>query len=260
MQQKSGTVVRLLAFFTADGEAATGLTVTVDVYEGASEVVTAGSATELGDGWYYYDRTLASDAAVLATFKTAGTADQAHIPAIGYDVVKLVQPESPTAGTLAAEVAAKLDTADYTEPPTDYAKAGDAMTLTSAYDNAKDDVLTPLGVVDAAVTALGTPLQAADYTEPPTDYAKAGDAMTLTSAYDNAKDDVLTPLSQLLDDTSLVEAWILNKLERIDNMDGTVTINLYESDGVTVDKTWTVDKTTGTRSAAVRRPAPGIRV
>ena len=34
------------------------------------------------------------------------------------------------------------------------ARAGDAMTLTAAYDHAKDDVLTPLAVVDANVDAI----------------------------------------------------------------------------------------------------------
>jgi hypothetical protein len=38
--------------------------------------------------------------------------------------------------------------------PTSPAATGDAMTLTAAYDHAKDDVLTPLGVVDGVVDAI----------------------------------------------------------------------------------------------------------
>lgn len=46
------------------------------------------------------------------------------------------------------------------------AATGDAMTLTAAYDKAKDDVLTPLAVVDGLVDAIAA------------DYAKTGEAAT----------------------------------------------------------------------------------
>lgn len=111
------------------------------------------------------------------------------------------------------------------------AAAGDAMTLTAAYDHAKDDVLTPLAVVDGKVdsiledTSTSIPTSIAEL---PTDadvqtaaraalddyapttwrdiptYAEIQAAAqaaivaqpaTLTAAYDKAKDDVLTPLA-----------------------------------------------------------------
>ena len=42
----------------------------------------------------------------------------------------------------------------YIETVGELAKPGDAMTLISAYDKAKDDVLTPLGVVDGLIDTL----------------------------------------------------------------------------------------------------------
>lgn len=77
----------LAAGFVASGLGATGLTVTVDVWRvtlsnlSASEVVTAGSATEIGDGLYAY-RVASADLQTYyyyAVFKTAGTADVKHL-------------------------------------------------------------------------------------------------------------------------------------------------------------------------------------
>lgn len=61
--------------------------------------------------------------------------------------------------------------------PNSPAATGDAMTLTSAYDNAKDDVLTPLATVDGKADAIkaktdkipNTPAEAGEYTTALTD-------------------------------------------------------------------------------------------
>jgi hypothetical protein len=75
------------AGFLDDGDAATGLTVTVNVYRitlsnaAVSQVVTAGSATEIGDGMYLY-RYASADLSLynyVAAFNTAGTADQSVV-------------------------------------------------------------------------------------------------------------------------------------------------------------------------------------
>lgn len=80
----------LYAHFVASGTGATGLTVTIDVWRvtksnsATSHTVTAGSATELADGWYFY-KLSGIDLRTYdytATFKTAGTADQKHLPAM----------------------------------------------------------------------------------------------------------------------------------------------------------------------------------
>jgi hypothetical protein len=86
MLEQQGNALTFLAFYTESKVGKTGLTVTCDVWEGTSEIITAGSAVEIGDGLYYY--TLASgsvDASTnyVAVFKTAtSSVDQQHIPAL----------------------------------------------------------------------------------------------------------------------------------------------------------------------------------
>jgi len=86
MLEQQGNALVFLAHYTTDGLSTTGLTVTVDVYEGDTEIVTGGSAVEVGDGLYRY--TLASgsvdaNALYTAVFKTAtATVDAQHIPAL----------------------------------------------------------------------------------------------------------------------------------------------------------------------------------
>lgn len=86
MLELQGNALTFLAFYTESKVGKTGLTVTVDIWEGTSEIVTGGTVLELGDGLYYY--TLASgsvdaNALYVAVFKTATTTvDQQHIPAL----------------------------------------------------------------------------------------------------------------------------------------------------------------------------------
>src|SRR3990172_10376225 len=86
MLEQQGNALVFLAHYTTDGLSTTGLTVTVDVYEGDTEIVTGGSAVEVGDGLYRY--TLASgsvdaNALYTAVFKKAtATVDEQHIPAL----------------------------------------------------------------------------------------------------------------------------------------------------------------------------------
>jgi len=90
MLTKQGVAITFYAFFVdstnLDGE--TGLTVTVDIFEGTTgtPIVSGGSATELAGGIYFY--TLASgsvdaDGAYVAVFKTTSAAVvQKHLPAL----------------------------------------------------------------------------------------------------------------------------------------------------------------------------------
>jgi hypothetical protein len=88
MIEQINNSVKFLAFFTATKTGKTGLAdVTVDVYNPAgSEIVTGGTATELGDGLYTY--VLAANLVTTvgeypAVFKTAdATVDQKHIPSL----------------------------------------------------------------------------------------------------------------------------------------------------------------------------------
>jgi hypothetical protein len=89
MINKQGVSLTFYAHYVdADGVSVTGLTVTVDVYEGttASPIVTAASATELANGLYYYTLSSGSvdaDGAYIAMFETADTdVAQRHLPAL----------------------------------------------------------------------------------------------------------------------------------------------------------------------------------
>lgn len=91
MIAKSGASLVFYAFYTDSGAGKTGLAdVTVDVWEvardgTAAEVATAQAATEVGDGLYRYilaAGTVDAAAEYIAVFKTAGTVDQAHLPAL----------------------------------------------------------------------------------------------------------------------------------------------------------------------------------
>ena len=80
------------SFYVASKQAVTGLTVSVDVWKhltstnASSQIVTAGSATEVGGGLYRYQLSSASvtgEGEYICIFKTTSTTpDQQHIPSI----------------------------------------------------------------------------------------------------------------------------------------------------------------------------------
>ena len=87
MIEQIGKALNFAAFFTESKLGKTGLTVTVDVmrWDGsASTLVTAGSATEVGDGFYAFTMPANLNTAAglyLATFKTAtATVDFQWVP------------------------------------------------------------------------------------------------------------------------------------------------------------------------------------
>lgn len=91
MLEKQANPLTFLAQFIASKVGATGLTVTVDVWEiqqdgTATEIVTAGSATEIGDGLYRYilaSGSVDANAEYICVFKTANTSvDQQHLAAV----------------------------------------------------------------------------------------------------------------------------------------------------------------------------------
>lgn len=120
MIEQVGVGVAFYAHFVASKTGKTGLTVTVDVWRiteagVATEVVSGGSATEIGDGLYRYGLSAVSvsDAGeYVAVFKTAdSTVDAQHIPAIW--AVGRAGVEN-----LDATVSTRLPTASYTAAPT----------------------------------------------------------------------------------------------------------------------------------------------
>lgn len=73
------------AFFTYTKQGVTGLTVTADVYRNRVSILTAQACTAVGGGIYSYTLASASvnaEGEYICLFKTSGTVDQQHIPAI----------------------------------------------------------------------------------------------------------------------------------------------------------------------------------
>lgn len=119
MIEQVGAGVAFYAFFVASKAGKTGIGVTCDVWRiteagAATEVVAAGSATEIGDGLYRYGLSAASVTAAgeyIAVFKTAdATVDAQHIPAVwavGRGGIE----------SLDAAISTRLAAAGYTTPP-----------------------------------------------------------------------------------------------------------------------------------------------
>jgi len=89
--------------------------------------------------WGYATRTLSSFGTLIADIWAHATRT---LSAFGFTV-------ATQSDANVTAIKAKTDNL-----PTSPAATGDAMTLTAAYDHAKDDVLTPLGVVDGVVDAI----------------------------------------------------------------------------------------------------------
>lgn len=159
MLEQISNSLTFLAFYTASGVGKTGLTVTIDVYRGVTEVVTAGGATEIGDGLYYYtlsSGSVTSEALYTAVFKTSDTTvDQKHLPALW------------AVGTAGVEnlndpIGDKLDASAYTAP------LGAAATAAAVLDAVATDY-NDAGSIGAKINAAGA---AADPLEnDPTTYA-----------------------------------------------------------------------------------------
>jgi hypothetical protein len=140
MITQQGNALTFYAFYTESKLGKTGLTVTLDLYEAttASPIVTAGSATELAGGLYYY--TLASgsvdaNGAYIAVFKTAtDTVDQQHIPAL-WSVGNRVSAD-------AVAISGSTSAADNVEASI----ASDGVVLSTATKQAIADTLLARGV------------------------------------------------------------------------------------------------------------------
>ena len=119
MPVQVGNAMPLRAYFTYNKQGATGLSVTVDVYNPAgSQVVSAASATEIGDGLYGYSipsTYVTSAGNYTAVFKTSNTnPDFQQVPA-NDQAVPFVPANDPmddllSAHTVTGSVAAALTT------------------------------------------------------------------------------------------------------------------------------------------------------
>ena len=154
MIEQVGVGIAFYAHFVASKTGKTGLTVTVDVWRiteagVATEVVTGGSATEIGDGLYRYGLSSVSvtDAGeYVAVFKTAdATVDAQHLPALW--AVGRAGVEN-----LDATVSTRLSTASYTAAPT----------ASSVADAVWDETLAGHATAGSAGAALSSAGGAAD--------------------------------------------------------------------------------------------------
>jgi hypothetical protein len=141
--------ITFYAFYVASKVGKTGITVTADVWEHtrtgtATEVVSGGSATEIGDGLYKYVLSAASVDAVgeyVAVFKTAdATVDAQHIPALW--IVGRAGVENLDAAISSRNATAPLDATA--------TQAAAAAALT-AYDAATGSDVPSVGAVADAV-------------------------------------------------------------------------------------------------------------
>lgn len=136
--------------FAVPGDAMT-LTTAYDAAKTAAQAgdamtLTAGERTSIGTAvWATTTRTLTSLGTFLDGIPTAvWGATTRTLSAFGFT-------PTPDAGTVAKVDGIKAQTDNLPASP---AAVGSAMTLTAAYDHAKDDVLTPLGVVDGIADAI----------------------------------------------------------------------------------------------------------
>lgn len=165
MIEQLSTAVKFVAFFTLTKQGVTGLTVTVDVYNAAGTlIVTAAAATEIGGGLYSY--TLASgstgtEGLYLAIFKTAGDADQQHIPslwAIGVAGVERLDAAVSSRNATTPPTAAALADAVWDEGIAGHATAGStgqALTAAGAASNPLLDQVPGAYASGTAGAALG---------------------------------------------------------------------------------------------------------
>lgn len=139
-------------FFTELGRGKTGLTVTIDVYKNGTEIVSAGSVTERGDGLYDYTLSSGSvdaEGVYVGIAKTATTTvDQMHL-AQGFWVGK------GGVENLDAAVSSRLATTGYTAPDNSSITAIKAKTDNLPIDPADQSA------VEAAITAAASSLATA---------------------------------------------------------------------------------------------------
>mgnify|MGYP000924399586 CR=1 FL=1 len=122
----------------------------------AIEAVTGGSGATAQEVWEYTTRVLTAgtniDLSALATAADLATLD-GKVDTVDGILDDLHDTDIPAIKADTAAIKAKTDNI-----PASPAAVGSAMTLTAAYDKAKDDVLTPLAVVDSIVDGLKTTL------------------------------------------------------------------------------------------------------
>ena len=156
----------------------------------AIETIVPGSGATAQEVWEYVTRTLTDPDSYKADVSALATT--AHLQEVedkvdtidnflDTEIAAILEDTGITLPATLAAIEGKVDTSDAVVDaiklktdnlPASPAATGAAMTLTAAYDKAKDDVLTPLGVVDGIVDSIklktdtipASPAQAGEYT------------------------------------------------------------------------------------------------
>ncbi|MDY0197652.1 MAG: hypothetical protein RBR68_07540 [Tenuifilaceae bacterium] len=135
-------------------------------------------------------------------------------------------------------ISTRLAALDYSPPPTDYAKPED-VNITVPEPIFAGTVTSP--DVSAVTLAAEQPLYPlVKSTDIPTDYAK-----------EDTLDNLILAVNASQNDLVLINKWILNRLDKQDNPDGTYNLVLYDDDSTTILKTWVVDPATGVKTKAI---------
>lgn len=180
MLQQIGQAISFDCFYQAtDGQGVTGLTVTVDVWRGATQVVTDGAVTEVGGGFYTY--ALASGSVTNANnyrarFKTSSSSvAQKHQPAlwiVGAVWVERVDAAISSRNAIAPDNASVATILTRTDVATSTRSSHTAANVRTEMDanSTKLDVATSTRMAtfaytapdNAGITALGTALGVVD--------------------------------------------------------------------------------------------------
>jgi hypothetical protein len=172
--EQLANAITFYVFFVESKLGKTGLTVTCDIWEltqagGATEIVTGGSASEIGDGLYKYVLSSGSVDAIgeyIAVFKTATTTvDAQHIPALwivgrggNENLDAAISSRNATTPPAANAIADQV----WDEAITGHAVAGSTGALLSAAGAAADPLLNAVpgsyasGTAGAALGRIGS--------------------------------------------------------------------------------------------------------
>jgi len=226
---KKDTATYPIVFFMADstdhisGKASLSPTVTLSK-NGAAFGAAAGAVTEIGNGFYKVAGN-ATDSNTLGSLilhaEATGADDTDMILAVvthnPYDVAEPGDEMLLTSAYDAAKTASQ---------------AGDAMTLTAAYDKAKDDVLTPLAVVDGVADAIKLKTDLI-----PASPAAIGSAMTLAADSVNASAlaaDAVTEIQSGLATPTNITAGTITTVTNLTNLPA-ITANWLTAAGIAAD-------------------------
>ncbi len=239
MIENTGKSIIFYAQFIAAKVGKTALTVTIDVWQierdgSATEIVTAGSATEVGDGVYRYllaDSSVDEPGEYVGIFKTADSSvDQQHIPAIWFV-------ERGGTANLDAAVSTRLAADSYTAPPS---SATNATAVRS-------ELATELSRIDATVSSR---LASDSYTAPDATAIEAAASAALV-AYDAATaTDVTSAISGLSIPTATqIADGVLSRgvahVEDVAEEGSLAELLLGAFESATVGTTWIIRKTGG---------------